>query len=484
MDTPGPARRNGGKRYRSASLENSGPESTSCRVKLECPERSTIGADDLLLKETKLCIGRFFYENGLDFSAVDSVSFHSMISLFSRRGPKYQVPTVEELKGWIFNDLMKEMHKYVDGVKKSWSETGCSILLDGWEDANGRSLVNILVDCPKGTVYLRSYDISDCVKNLDKMQSFFVTVLAEVGIENVVQIITYSSSSFMREAGKQLMERYRPIFWTVSASYCIELMLEKIRGIDEIDKTLEKAKTIARFVHSNPIALKNLQLQSNGSGLIDSSKRKSIRPFLAVENIVMEKETLVNLFLSTHPQALILTSESEGRKVANLMADCSFWSGASTVLKGAIPLVRVIEWISESEKDLMGNIYETIDQVKETIKDEFKNKESSYTPFWNVIDEVWNEFLYSPLHSAGYYLNPKIFYSSDVFIDPEVVTGLLCCIVRSNADPRMQDRITVQMEHYRISKGAMAEGIPEDRRSISPGENNHFLSLSHAILSI
>ncbi|KAH6838144.1 hypothetical protein C2S53_001235 [Perilla frutescens var. hirtella] len=463
-ETRGPA---GNKRYKSAYSDNSGTASPSGREVLECPERSTT-IDDLLLKETKMYVGRFFYESGLDFSAVNSPNFQRMISLFSR-GMQYQTPTIGELKGWIFTQVLTEMHERVNDIRTSWADTGCSILLDGWTGADGRELINILVDCPRGTVYLCSYDITDCVENMDWMQLFFVKVLAEVGIQNVVQIITYSNSAFMKETGRQLMEKYRPIFWTVSASYCIELMLEKLGEMDLIKETLEKAKMITRFIHSQPLALKYLRDQTDGNDLVDSSKIRSIRPFLTLENIVAEKETLKEMLVSSNPSCSILTSDKERKRVAELVADRSFWSGASTVVKGSIPLVRVIEWMNVSGKDHIGYIYETIDQAKETIKEEFKNKKSQYSPFWKAIDDVWNEFLYSPLHSAGYYLNPNLFYSGDVFIDPEVVTGLYCCIVRSAADLRMQDRITVQMEQYRTAKGAMAAGVAADQRThISP----------------
>ncbi|XP_047964897.1 uncharacterized protein LOC125209338 [Salvia hispanica] len=219
------------RQYRSALSQNIAVESTSTSYL----SPSTASADSLN-KEFKLHIGRFFYENGLDFGAVSS----------------------SELNGWIFRDVMKR----VDEIKRSWAVTGCSILLDGWTYANDQTFVNVLVDSPKGTVYLSSSDITDCVGNMEAMQTFLARVLAEVGLHNVVQIVTYSSSAFMMEAGRQLMERYRPIFWT----------------------TLEKAKIISSFVHNHPIALKYVQDQTNGSGLVDSS-----RPFLMVENIVIKK---------------------------------------------------------------------------------------------------------------------------------------------------------------------------------------------------
>ncbi|KAL2227781.1 UNVERIFIED_CONTAM: hypothetical protein Sindi_2136800 [Sesamum indicum] len=458
-----------GKRRRSASSANSGVEGSPSFIKrLENPQGSITGTDDSLINDAKKRIGRFIYENGLDVNAVHSPSFQSMISLCSGQ-TKNQIPTSQELRGWIFKDAVKEMREYVKKIRNSWADTGCSILLDGWTDAKGRHLINILVDSPKGTVYLCSFDISDCIGNMDAMQSFIDKVLMEVGISSVVQIITYSTSAFMKEVGKQLMEKYRPIFWTVSSSCCIELMLEKLTGVNLIKETLEKAKTITRFIHSNPDVLKHLQDQTDGNGLLVASKTRSTQPFSTLENIVLEKETLKTLFLSSDPRSSALTSTAEGKNAADILADRTFWNGATTVLKAAIPLVRVIDWMNMGNKEQMGYIYETIDQAKETIKEEFKKKKYQYAPFWKAIDDVWNELLYSPLHSAGYFLNPNLFYSTDVYIDPEVVTGLFCCIVRSSQDLHVQDRITVQLEQYRVAKDAFSIGSAVDKRSnISP----------------
>ncbi|KAL6565337.1 hypothetical protein OROGR_002288 [Orobanche gracilis] len=415
---------------------------------------------------TKKSIGGFFYESGLDFGAVNLPTFQKMVTHFSdQTSRQIIIPTCQELRGWIFEDALKEMHEYVDDIKNSWADTGCTILLDGWKDSHGHDLINILVECPKGTVYLRSSNISDIIGDMDAMLLFFDQVVKEVGINNIIQVMTCSVSPFMKEVGKKLMEKYRPLFWTVSASECVELMLEKLKGVDLIKETLKKTKIITRFIYGHPVALKLLRDQTDGRDLVVSSKTRSMRPFLILENIVLEKEILKKIFLSSD----LISKKREGKKVANLISDRLFWIGASTTLQAAIPLVRAIEWMDRNKKEQIGYIYETIDQVKETIKEGFKSRKSQYMQFWKVIDEVWTEVLYSPLHSAGYFFNPNLFYSSDVYIDPEVATGVLCCIVRATEDLNVQNRITFQMEKYRNAAGSFSLGCAGDQRfDVSP----------------
>ncbi|KAF8400145.1 hypothetical protein HHK36_013441 [Tetracentron sinense] len=318
-------------------------------------------------RNAQRCIGRFFYETGIDFSAAKSPSFQRMIDAAMCWGQvKYKIPSCEELKGWILQEEMKEMHQYVKEVRHSWGSTGCSILLDGWTDEKGRSLINFLVDCPQGPIFLRSSYISASTGDVDALQL-------------------------------------------------------------------------------------------------------SAMPFLTLENIVSEEEYLKNMFLSYAWTSSIWASRTEGKRLADLVGEPSFWSGARMALKATIPLVRVLCLINGGDnKPQLGYIYETMDQAKETIKKEFKDKRSNYLPFWEIIDGIWDNQLHSPLHSAGYFLNPSLFYSSDFFADAEVASGLLCCIVRMVEDRHIQDLISLQLDEYREAKGAFGQQSAIDQRTKIP----------------
>ncbi|KAJ0965507.1 hypothetical protein J5N97_026645 [Dioscorea zingiberensis] len=95
------------------------------------------------------CVGRFFYEVGIDPAAIKSPSFQTMVEAIGACGAGYRVPVYEELRGWILQDEIKQVQRHVEEIKSSWGQTGCSILLDGWTDQRGRSLIVFLVECPK-----------------------------------------------------------------------------------------------------------------------------------------------------------------------------------------------------------------------------------------------------------------------------------------------------------------------------------------------
>ena len=55
----------------------------------------------------------------------------------------------------------------------------------------------------------------------------FVEVVEEVGVANVVQVITDNAANYVL-TGKMLEEKYTTIFWTPCVAHCIDLMLEDI----------------------------------------------------------------------------------------------------------------------------------------------------------------------------------------------------------------------------------------------------------------
>ena len=86
--------------------------------------------------------------------------------------------------------------------KKEWAQKGCSILSDGWRDSTvQKDIINFLVNSPKGSVFIRSMDVSDVVKDANLLFKILDDLVEEIGEENVVQVVTDNASNYVK-AGK------------------------------------------------------------------------------------------------------------------------------------------------------------------------------------------------------------------------------------------------------------------------------------------
>ena len=78
-------------------------------------------------------------------------------------GPRYKSATFEELRGPILQAEKKEISSRLEEFKKSWDTIGCTFMYDGWTDGKGRTLINFLVHCPRGTMFIKIVDASASV---------------------------------------------------------------------------------------------------------------------------------------------------------------------------------------------------------------------------------------------------------------------------------------------------------------------------------
>ncbi|CAA7016287.1 unnamed protein product [Microthlaspi erraticum] len=450
-----------GNRHKRGSREDSSSKSVSS------PEKEDTSGMDANKKEllSQKSIARFFYENCVDFSTVDCPIFREMMTLSGvQMGVKF--PSSQDLNGWMLQEALQEVEDNVKKIKDLWKVTGCSILLDAWVDEKGRDLVAFVADCPAGPVYLKSFDVSHIKSNDTALMSLVDGLVEEVGVHNVVQIIAYSTSGWVGELGKSFVSNNVNVFWSVSVSHCFELMLVRIVEMYSFEDIVDKVNKITEFINSNPLVSKLVRDQSHGiDKTVSSSEFEFVKPYLSLESIFMAKNDLAAMFASSD------WSKEEGKTMTKLMNDFSFWETVERVVKCTSPLIRGLLLFTSANNQHVGYIYDIMDGIKESIAKEFNHKEKCYKPSWDVIDDVWNTHLHSPLHVTGYFLNPGAFYSGDFHCDPEVTTGFISSLARMVKESHILVKVSTQLEMYRLGKGCFNEASEADEISeVSPAE--------------
>lgn len=424
----------------------------------------------LLSNNAQKCIGRFFYEHCFDdFSTVDSLRFREMIDATSLVGGgdgemQLKIPDSHDLNGRILQEALKEVKDHVKKIKDSWAITGCSILLDAWVDQKGHDLVTFVADCPAGPVYLNSFHVSDMKKDVTALTSLVDRLVEDVGVHNVVQIIACSTSGWVGELGKSFKSNNLNVFWSVSVSHCLELMLVEIGKMDWFGDVLDKVNSITEFINNNPLVWERF---SHGTVSSSEFEFEFVRPYLTAEKILKAKKNLAAMVAFASPEL----NKEEGITVCKLVKDSSFWECVERLVKSTSPLIRSLHLFLTASSQHVGYVYDTMDGIKESIAEELNNEELCYKPLWDVVDDVWNNHLHSPLHVAGYFLNPAAFYSTDFQNDTEVTTDFVSAVGCLVQECRVVAKIGGQLKMYRLGKGCFNEASQADQiTGIAPVE--------------
>jgi len=160
-------------------------------------------ASDKVMRD-KACadIARFFYDAGIAFNAATYPSFKGMIQSIGQYGAGMKEPSMHEIRVPLLKNEVEATLKEMENHKKEWVEKGCSIISDGWRDSVvQKDIVNFLVNSPRGSMFVKSMDVSEVVKDSILLYKLLDDMVEEVGEKNVIQVVTDNASNYVK-AGK------------------------------------------------------------------------------------------------------------------------------------------------------------------------------------------------------------------------------------------------------------------------------------------
>jgi len=394
-----------------------------------------------------------------------------MIDAIGAYGPNLSAPTYHEIRVPLLNKEVEYTDKLLKDHKLQWSNLGCSIMSDEWNDRKQRCLIKFLVSYPAGTMFVKSIDGSKFVKSGEKLFEMLDSLVEEIGEENVVQVITYNGSNYVL-AGKLLQEKRSHLYWISCAAHCIDLMIEDIGKLPLIKNTIQRGVSLVGFIYSHSSSLSLLRQFTNKRELVRHAVTRFTTSYLSLQRLHKKKGNLRKMFTSDEWSNNKLSKEAKGKEATKIVLIPSFWNHVVFTLKVMAPLVHVLRLVDGERKAAMGYIYEAMEKAKETIMKSFNNKESKYSDIFTIIDNRWTCQLHRPLHAADHFLNPEFYYSNpDMEFDIEITNELYDCIRRLVQTKDVQQKILSELPLYKSASRLFGDDFAkESRKTTTPGE--------------
>eukprot|EP01018_Ginkgo_biloba_P031625 Gb_00101 [translate_table: standard] len=159
----------------------------------------------------------------------------------------YKPPGFEKLCTTLVDKEKGHVEEEVAPLKHAWNIDGCSIVMDGWTDIRNRPLLSIIVSSTLGPYCLRAIDCSGKEKNTFFLRDVLSAAIDEVGVSNVVQVIT-DVAPVCKVAGLLVLKKYKHIFWTPCCVHALNNALKDITKFDWIATLIEKRRKIQMFI--------------------------------------------------------------------------------------------------------------------------------------------------------------------------------------------------------------------------------------------
>jgi len=234
--------------------------------------------------------------------------------------------------------MVVQKFKRLEEFRASWAQTRCTVISDGWTDQKGRTLINFLVSCPKGTMFMKSVDASSHIKDAKTLCDLLDVFILEVVAEHVVQVITDNAANYV-VVGSMLMKRHPTLFWTPCVTHFIDLMLEDIGKNSLVKHIVDSSKSITKFIYNHTSVHSLMRKFTNNKELV----RPATTSVISLQSLLNSMWDVKRMFLSEEWCALTISRKPEGEAICRLVSyQGDFWAGVQEVCTVTELLVKVL----------------------------------------------------------------------------------------------------------------------------------------------
>ncbi|XP_058763588.1 uncharacterized protein LOC131637040 [Vicia villosa] len=424
-----------------------------------------------VIEKCDLSIAKWFIDASIPFNAANSPYFQPAVDALCCMGAGYKVPTMHALRGNLLNKWVDDVKIQIEQYRSIWKDTGCTLMADGWTDRCRRTLINFLVYCPKGTVFIKSVDASGASKTAETLFKLFKEVVLYVGPENVVQIVTDNAANYVA-AGKLLEKEFPKLFWSPCAAHCINLMLQDMGKLDEVSEAVSHASKITKYIYNHCFALYLMRQNTGGREILRPAPTRFATNFIALQSILSHKDALRAMVTSKEWTTTTYSKDVKAKQFVEQVLDSSFWSKCADIVKITEPLVRVLRIVDSEDKPAMGYLYRAMYKAREEIEKRFRRNRLKVEPYLKILDNRWDVQLRKNLHAAGYWLNPSCRFGLEYEKNKSTTQGLLDVIEKYAYDSKdLRSKLTAEMTSFKNCEGSFGRTTAvENRDEVLPDQ--------------
>ncbi|KAL4326853.1 hypothetical protein AHAS_Ahas13G0041600 [Arachis hypogaea] len=383
-----------------------------------------------IVEKCDIAIARWMMDASVPFNAVNSAYYQPMIDAIANMGAGYKGPNYQRVHGYLLSKLVEDVKKMIEGYRVIWKQTGCTIMADGWTDRCRRTLINFLVYCPKGTVFLKSVDASHISKTAEALFKLLRDVVLFVGPENVVHVVTDNAANY--DIGKFV----------------------------EVTETVSQASMITKYIYNHCHPLYLMRQFTGGREILRPAPTRFTTNFIALQSILAQKDALRAMVTSREWTSSAYSKEAKAKKFVDQVLDSKFWNQCTDIVKLTEPLVHVLRIVDSEDRAAMGFLYQAMYKAREDMVKRFQKRKRVVEPYLKILDSRWDLQLKRNLHAAEFDKHK------------ETISGLLDVIERyAYGDADLITKLTSEKRIFKNAEGDFGrQSAIRERSTVMPDQ--------------
>ncbi|CAI0544577.1 unnamed protein product [Linum tenue] len=412
-------------------------------------------------KDVDDMVTRFFFADGVNVDLIESPYFLDMVKAIGAFGFEYEAPSVDELTDSLSREKCR-IEKTVSLLRDSWPHTGCSIVCvaapsDG---GSGSSRASLFVSSPRGILFLKSADVDGSSDGTSPLIDALTEVIEEVVPANIVQVISHLDG-VSKSYESSISSKFPSIIWSPCTRQSMETFMEEVSELEWVKPIISHGKAIEEGMgvyhgNSQPLSLLNLKDDS------DPISTKLAPSYCFLKKISELREPSLEVIASEEWKQWKLSFGKDVSTIECSISGDSFWNKVQLLLQLYEPFVRGITSV-DMDKSPPGAVCDWRIQAVEALrKDNKVSDQGLLNQLEGLIDTRWDT-LFSPLHAAGYILDPR-FFGKGQGKDKHVMRGWKTVLEKYQTDSNGRRILREQLSSYWRQEGSLGEEDAVDCR--------------------
>jgi hypothetical protein len=192
----------------------------------------------------------FFYQANVAFNVVRHPSFTAAVQATSLARFDYEPPSYHAMRTTLLEPTKKHVEAEVKkATKQSIEVYGATICTDGWDNVTCRPLMNVMLSCPVGDIFLVSINTTGNKKTKAYIATELKKFIEDVGPRFVTQICIDNATNMLGTMD-DIVTTYPHISKQGCAVHALDLMLEDWAKIDQFKDLIQKAKHVCIYMRN------------------------------------------------------------------------------------------------------------------------------------------------------------------------------------------------------------------------------------------
>jgi hypothetical protein len=202
------------------------------------------------------------------FNVVRHPSFIAVVRATFLARFDYETPSYHAMRTTFIEPTKKHVEAEVKkATKQSIEVYDATICTDIWNNVTRRPLMNVILLCPTGDIFLGSVDTTGNKKTKAYLAMELKKFIEDVGPRLETQICTDSAMN-MLGAMDDIVTTYPHIFKQGYAAHALDLMLEDWTKIDQFKDLIHKAKCVCIYMRNHHVTMALFRENSPRKSLI------------------------------------------------------------------------------------------------------------------------------------------------------------------------------------------------------------------------